>query len=741
MSNRFATRIGLPSAEERPPDSFDLFSFHEPAVGASARTKGSLYLLAQLTGGSGSLAKATREALDAIQRDYYYDLSAGVLVSLGRALAGANRRLYHGRKRLGIPRRSGVSIVAVVIRAREAHVAKLGPASAVIVRDGRMYEVPPPPAVTEEDPRIRRRRVAATLGEALEVEPYTWKGALATDDRIALISRHFAHTVGVDELKAALATMRPGQAVEHLQHIFTIRGGTGSDGILAIEVTDLASTATTHHLEPVRPAEPFAGLPDQSPVPLADAIGRGLHRAGDAAEGAKSAFGRGVLTLITWILAFVPRRRPEYPRSIPRTAEREQGRRRRLGLAGMAVVAVILAVGSTVAGLPAARPTDAIPRASVARESIVEAVELVRAVEERVEGADLVDRDPERAVELLADAHAAVARAGSVGVDDDQLAPLQRRIDRRLDALYQVARIESPSTVVDLSASLEDVDPDDMVAASDGSLWILDAGRGRILRADPADGSAAVISRAGEALESGAIPGDPWLITTAATDVVVIDRQRTAWRIDLAERVPRVMPLAGAGDLSSDTTLIGALQHRPPLEIFNLYAVDAATGEIHRWSPPAVIPVTYPEAAEPFLTDVPDLDPREARDLRVDVNAWLLHADTVTRVDFGSPRDQADYSLDAPPDADVRPELDYRLLDGATVGDRDFLYVYDAANDRIISFQRADGAFVRQWMAPAQGAAAGALADVRGLSVTSVSDGPPVAFLLTGDGVVRLVLE
>ena len=741
MSNRLATRIGLPSTEDRPADAFDVVAFHEPTVGALARTKGSLFLLAQLTGGSSSLARAAREALDGIQRDYYYDLSAGVTISLSRALAGANRRLYHGRKRLGIPRRAGVSIVAVVVRGREAHAAKLGPASAVIVRDGRMYEVPPPPAVTEEDPRVRRRRVAASLGEALEIEPYTWQGAIAADDRIALISRHFAHTVGVDELKGSLAAMRPSQAVEHLQQVFSIRGGSGSDGILAIEVTELASTVTTHHLEPVRPAEPFAGLPDQSPVPLADAIGRGLHRAGDAAEGAKSAFGRGLLTLISWILAFVPRRRPEYPRSIPRTAEREQGRRRRLGLAGMVVVAGILAVGSTVAGLPSARPTDAIPRASIARESIAEAVELLGGVEERVEGADLVDRDPERAVELLADAHAAVARASSVGVDDAELAPLLRRIDRRLDALYQVARVDPGEPVVDLAASLEDVDAVDMVAASDGSLWILDEGRGRVLRADPADGSVAVIYRAGQALESGEVPGDPWLIATAATDVVVLDRQRTAWRIDLAERIPRRMPMAGSETISSETTLIGALQHRPPLEIFNLYVVDGSTGIIGRWTPPAVIPVTYPEPAVPFLTAEPDLDPREARDLRVDVNAWLLHADTVTRIDFGSPRDQADYSLDRPPDADVRPDLDYRLLDGATVGDRDFLYVYDAANDRIIAFQRADGAFVRQWLARSDGAPAGALADVRGLSVTSVTDGPPVAFLLTADGVLRLVLE
>jgi hypothetical protein len=295
--------------------------------------------------------------------------------------------------------------------------------------------------------------------------------------------------------------------------------------------------------------------------------------------------------------------------------------------------------------------------------------------------------------------------------------------------------------VVDLAAAYEDVEPADMVAASDGSLWIMEAGRGRVLRLDPATGAVELIYRAGQALESGEVPGDPWLIATAATDVVIVDRARTAWRIDLAERIPRPMPLNGVESLSSETTLVGALQHRPPLEIFNLYVVDPETGGINRWSPPAVIPVTYPDPPEAFLTAAPDLDPRDARDFRVDVNAWLLHADTVTRVDFGSPRDQADYSLDPPPDAELRPGLDYRLLDGATVGDREFLYVYDAAHDRVIGFQRADGAFVRQWMAASTTADASPLSDVRALTVTSVADGPPVAYLLTADGVLRLVLE
>ncbi len=741
MSNRLATRIGLPSADERPADALDLVAFHEPSTGSQARTKGSLFLLAQLTGGGQHLVRATREALDGIERDYYYDLSAGVLVALAKALKNANRRLYHGRRRLAIPRRNGVSVVAVVVRGREVHVAKLGPASAVVVRGGRMYEVPPPPAVTEEDPRIRRRRVAGTLGEALEVEPYTWQGGIAAADRIGLVSRHFAQTVGVEELKAALAGMRPAQAVEHLQQLFTIRGGSGSDGLLAIEIAELHATASTHHLEPVRPAEPFAGLPDQSPVPLADAIGRGLHRAGDAAEGVKSGIGRAILTVFSWMLAFVPRRRTQYPRSIPRTAEVEVRRRRRVGLVGMVGLAAVMAVGTTVASLPSARPTEAIPRAAIAREAIAEAVELLEAVEDRVDGADLVDRDPERADGLLAESRAAITRAVGVGVQPTEVEHLLGRVDDRLDALHRVTRVARLDRVVDLAAALDDVEPTEMVTASDGSLWITESGRGRVIRVDPADASSEIVMRAGQALESGLVPDAPWLMATAATDVVVIDRGRTAWRIDLTERIPRPMPLEGIETLSSDAGLMGALQHRPPLEIFNLYAVDPESGEISRWSPPAFIPVEFPNPPEPFLLESPDLDPGEARDLRVDVNAWLLHADTVTRVEFGVPRDQADYSLDPPPDAEVRAPLDYRLLDGATIGDRDQLYVYDAGNERIIAFGRADGAFVRQWMAEPDSEAAGVLADLRGMSVGSVTDGPPPVLLLTADGVYRLVLE
>jgi hypothetical protein len=740
MSSRLATRIGLLPGEERARDALDVVRFRQPTMGAEVRTKGSLFLLAQVTGGDAALGRAANEALEAIEHDYYYDLSAGPTGALGKALANANRLIYHQRARIGLNKRGGVSVVALVVRGREGHLAKLGPAVAVIVREGRMFELPPPPSVQEEDPRLRERRVAESLGEALEVQPYTWQGELAADDRLGLLSRNVAQVVGVDEVQHAFASLRPTATVEHLHQLFGIRGGHGSDGMLAIQLVELAATAASHHLEPVRAHEELAGLPDHSPVPLADAIGQFLHRSGTRMDAAQAAAARGALIGMNMVLAFVPRRRARYPTSISRTAVREEGRRRRRGLLGIGALAALLAVGASVASLPNPGPTEAILRAAIARSAITEALGLLGTIEERVDGRDLVDRDPGHADRLLEDSLAAVGRASDAGVPATSLDPLRARIERGLDAVFAVARLGEATSVTDLAVGFTGVDPTDMVLASDGSLWVAEVGRGRVIRVDPLTGEATVLYRSGQEFD-GATAGAPWMIATAATDVVVVDRARQAWRFDLVEQKPRRLGLQGLGSVSAESRLLAALQHRPPLEIFNLYLVDAGSGDVLKWSPANTIPVRYPDPPEPFLVEPADLPPADARDLLADANLWLLQASTVTRVNFGTPLSQANYSLDPPPDSSLRPTLDYRLIDGATIGEREMFYVYDAANARILAFQRADGAFVRQWLAAGSGSTAGLLDDVLALSVASVVDGPPVAYLLTATSIVRVVLE
>jgi hypothetical protein len=738
MSERLAVKVGFVPDTERDDDARDLVFVNEPTVGAPVRTKGSLYLVAQLTDAGPSAVRATRQALEAIEHDYYYDLSAGPADTLVRALAQANRRLFHGRGRAGLGRGAKVSVVAAAIRASELHVAKIGPAGAIIVRGERIYELPPP-HLAEEDDR-GGRTVADSLGEALEIEPVTWSGELAHGDRVALVSRNLAEIVGAEDTRQALLRLRPGPAARELHALFRERGGTGSDGLLVIELNAISATATTHRLEPVRPADPLAGLADRSPVPGADAVGGAIRRADRAVDRASSRLGNAVELWVGQLTALLPRRQVDYPRRVVPTEAVEARRRRRLGTLGMLAVAALLAAGVTVASYPSVDPTQAIPRLAVAREAIAEGEDLLLAVEDRVDGLDLVERDPERAKDLLDEASDALDRAEGAGVPAVSLEPLRIRLDRGLDALYAVSRIRELATVTDLVTAFTGVEPVRMVAASDGSLWVLETGRGRIIRVDPATGAAVSVYRAGQTLD-GVVAGDPWLIATAATDVVVVDRDRQAWRADLVEQVMRRMPLAGIEALDPESELLTALQHRPPLQIFNLYAVDRATGEVWRWTPPPVIPVTFPDPPEPYLSAEPDLDPATARDLLADANLWLLHRATVTRVNFGTPVPQADFSLDRPPDAAVRDGLDYTLFDAAAVAERDQFFVYDAANARILAFQRADGAFVRQWLAPRRGEAVGLLDEVLGLEVASTADGPPAAFLLLPDRVVRVVLE
>ena len=742
MSVRLATRIGVVPEERRAAGSADVVAFREPTAGAELRTKGSLFALAQVTGADPQVQRAARQAVEWLEHEYYYDLSAGVLDSLRRALQTVNRRLYHtrARLRLGVPGGAALSVIAAVVRGGEAHVVRLGPAGGAILRDGRLYEIPPPRNDEEPDPRRRRRSVAATLGEALEVEPYTWQGEIVAADRLILVSRNLFQVVGEEELKRAALAERAASGVEELHRLFIARGGKGSDGLLVVEVVELPATALVRPLDPVYPRQPLAGLPDESPLPLAEGVGRFVETLRGIATSARAAAAAAVLAAFRVFLAFVPHRRVRYQQRVSRTAARRAGRRRRLGLAGMVGVAALVATGVVVNDAGSPNPTEAILRTEIAREAIAAADEALAAVETRVDGADLIDRDPEAAADLLEEAAHELRRAVEAGVGRERLVVLQSRLDGGLDRLYVATRLRDVTPLWDLDGRSTEADAATMVGASDGSLWILERAGGHVLRADPVDGSLSVIFRSGDELEGGSA-GEPWLIASAATDVVIVDRRRQAWRVDLAERVPRRMQLNGIEAVDERATVFAALQHRPPLEIFTLYLVDPASGRVLKWTPPALIPVDFPDPPESYLTEEPDLPATASRDIRVDANLWLLHADTVTRVNFGTPLAQLEYSLDPPPDVAHRPALDYRLLEGATVADRELFYVYDAANARIVAFNRADGAFVRQWLAPTSGPLAGILDDVRGLAVTPFADGPPVAYLLTVDQVLRVVLE
>src|SRR4029078_6881585 len=89
--------------------------------------------------------------------------------------------------------------------------------------------------------------------------------------------------------------------MEHLHQRFKASDGAGSDGAIAFEATEVEPTSRGGILVPVRPAEPLAGAPERSPIPLADnvqAAGAAVASAADSARTvAGSAFARQIARL------------------------------------------------------------------------------------------------------------------------------------------------------------------------------------------------------------------------------------------------------------------------------------------------------------------------------------------------------------------------------------------------------------------------------------------------------------
>ena len=281
MAARLQLKLGIVAEHDRLDDSPDTLVVVEPSVGSVARSKGNLYLLVTSRISSRHALEATRLAAETIRNEYYYDESAGIRVCLQKAIATANKRLLHQADRLGLKSPDGNGPIGVgvgVVRGNEMYVATVGPAEAYLIRQARLS--------------THRERGLPSNG----LEPEVWRGEVTVGDSLVLISPNIVARLGADELKDAMVTLHPQSAMEHLHHRFRAADGSGSDGAIAFEATEVAPTTRGRTLVPVRPAEPLAGAPDRSPIPLADnvqAAGAAMSAAADAWSSGSTTCSRG----------------------------------------------------------------------------------------------------------------------------------------------------------------------------------------------------------------------------------------------------------------------------------------------------------------------------------------------------------------------------------------------------------------------------------------------------------------
>jgi hypothetical protein len=722
MAVRLQMKLGVVAEHDRLPDSPDTLVVVEPSVGSVARSKGLLYLLVTSRISSRHALEATRLAAETIRNEYYYDESAGIRVCLQKAIGTANKRLAHQADRLGLKSTDAngpIGVAVAVVRGNEMYVATVGPAEAYLIRQARLSTLP--------DPHRERGLPSG------ELEPDVWRGEVSVGDSLVLVSPNVMAKLGADELKDAMLTLHPQSAMEHLHHRFVADGGAGSDGAIAFEAGEVSATARGRAPVPVKPAEPLAGAPDRSPIPLADNVQAAGVAVSAAAGSARVAAGGALEKVVGRVQELMPRRKPAYRRVTPLASRRQTQRRAALAVLALLVVASGLGLGVYVFGGQGKQ--EAIQSANTGQAALDKAKESLTKV--KSPGVDLVVDDPKQAKELLTEAYQQLDIAEGASVSAGVIEPLRKQAVAGLDRLYGVVPVAS--TTLFTFTPAEGGDPVDlraMVKGPDGAPYVIDRTTKTVYRVDLKAKKATVVARSGQKTD-GTTVGTPRFLAVGGPDLLILDSKNVLWRWRPSNAsgkgTLKKIKVNGSASWGDDVAGIGTFLKDQDRGLYNLYVVDPSEQQIRAYSP-AFDGSGFPAASSGWLATARPIDGMSS--LYIDGDLFVTEDGTLER--FTSGKDQG-WKADAPDDSLLRPAPKYALVVGGTESRTGVVYVYDKPSGRMIAIDKANGDYKGQYR-PAGNTPE--WSDVRAIAVTpGVDDGPAILMWLSKDGVHQALLE
>jgi hypothetical protein len=726
MAVRLQMKLGVVAEHDRLADSPDTLVVVEPSVGSVARSKGHLYLLVTSRISSRHALEATRLAAETIRNEYYYDESAGIRVCLQKAIGTANKRLAHQADRLGLKATDGngpIGIGVAVVRGSEMYVATVGPAEAYLIRQARLSTLP--------DPHRERGLPSGAL------EPDVWRGEISVGDSLVLVSPNVIAKLGADELKDAMLTLHPQSAMEHLHHRFVAADGSGSDGAIAFEATEVSSTSRARTLVPVRPAEPLAGAPDRSPIPLADNVQAAGIAVSAAAGNARTAAGGAIERTFTRVQDLMPRRKPAYRRVTPLASRRET--QRRAALAVLALVVVVGGLGLGVYAFGGNSPQQAISSVNAGQKALDKA----RADLAKVSGSgiDLVIDDPTQALKLLTDAHQQLEIAQAAKVGATVVAPLLAQTNAGLDRLYGVVPVASTRVYAFKAAeSAAPIDLGAMVRGPDGNPYVIDRSTKTVYRIGLKTKAATVVVKAGQKNKSGTV-GTPRFLGAGGPDLLILDSKNVLWRWrpadDTGKGTLTKVTLDGAASLGDDILGINTFLKDEARGLYNLYIVDPSEQQIRAYSP-AADGSGFPAKYIPWLSTARDVSKMGSTYVNGDL--YAVDGGKLLRFVMGK---SDGWDAKAPPDSLLRPAPDYILVSGEVpfINDQKRsgnIYAFDKASSRLVALAKADGKYQAQYRL-----AGGARdwTDVRAMYVIAGGESQPATLVwMSRDGVNQAIL-
>jgi len=621
----FVTTVG--STADVRSSTADVMLVSEPETGATLRTKGRLYLLVEASP-PGPAEKMAREISDLVRQEYYYDLSAGIEVSLRRALRQANRRAAQRLRE----HRGGITLqcaCAVVVN-NELYTSRVGGAQVFLVRRARLFLPGDEPGELADFVHRTTTREAASLGADADVLPKVWRQSIEAGDTVILASAALVDGLGAEALKNAAVTLHPRSAAEHIHNRAVADGVVGSDAVIFIEVAQSTSAAARLAPEPppiVRPAEIAMADTIRSRLDGLTRIPQQLTR---LLRGATTPVASAATKSVAVGLELMPRRGAALPRH-PDTARSRSRRQQR----AMTTLAVLLLVAATGIGALAYRDYESTRAGREYQLAVVNAEDFLASAHRL---ADRKPPDPDGARDRLARASEKIDEAGrSPFADTDHLASLRADVAALGDRLDGV--------ILDLQRFMPDAKLAQVVGNVNG-LYVTDPGAGLLWRVygDPIQ-QGPVLRRGDKGV------GSP--VQLAVQDLVVysLDDAGKLWRAE-GNEVVDVTP-----------TDRGKWKAPASVAVFtgNLYVLDSETGQL--WKHESNDGVQFGPAIGYLAAP---LAPNTARALAVDGDVWIVTSagdvqrfrrsplvTTAARIDFAprwegtAPRANAIQAIDA----------------------------------------------------------------------------------------------
>ena len=579
----FVTTVG--STADVRASRADVILVNEPETGATLRTKGRLYLLFE-SSPPGPAEKIAREIAELTRQEYYYDLSAGIEVSLRRALRQANRR---AAQRLRENRGSiTLQCACAVVVNNELYTSRVGGAQVFLVRRARLFLPGDEPGELADFVHRTTTREAASLGVDADVLPKVWRQSIEAGDTVILASAALVDGLGAETLKNAAVTLHPRSAAEHIHNRAIADGVTGSDAAIFIEVAQAGSAAVR-----IAPEAPPILRPGD--VAMADTIRSRLDGLGGLRANITRLL-RGAATPVTSAatksvavgLELMPRRGAALPRH-PDTARSRSKRQRR----AMTTLAVLLLVAATGVGALAYRDYESNSAVRNYQLTFVNAEDLVASAHRLFER---TNPDPDAARDRLAQATVKLDEASkSSFAETEKIAALRADIaalrDRMDGVILDLARFATGTKLA-------------QVVGNVNGLYVTDPGSGRLWRVfgDPI--------QQGPVLQRGVKGvGSPVQVALQEFAVYSLDDAGKLWRAE--------------GNEVADVTPADRDKWKTPAAVAlftnNLYVLDSETGQL--WKHESSDGAQF-RAAIGYLST--PLAPNTARALAIDGDVWIV---------------------------------------------------------------------------------------------------------------------